>query len=44
MGNAEELPVLMKAFTLEPGTTFPIKVQHITGQPDKLYTNLWTLK
>ena len=24
-GNAEELPVLARAFTLEPGTTFPIK-------------------
>ena len=31
MGNAKELPALMKAFTLEPGTTFPIKIQQITG-------------
>ena len=24
-GNAEELPALTRAFTLEPGTTFPMK-------------------
>ena len=29
-GNAEELPALERAFTLEPGTTFPIKKSKIT--------------
>ena len=29
-GNAEELPALARAFTLEPGTTFPIKKSKIT--------------
>ena len=34
-GNAKELPALVRAFTLEPGTTFPMKgvqnYQHFQG-------------
>ena len=32
-GNEEELPALMRAFTLELGTTFPIKSPKLPALP-----------